>query len=432
MTYAQTVKYLFSQLPMYQRIGEAAFKANLDNTLLLCERLGNPQNRFRSIHIAGTNGKGSVSHMTAAALTAAGYRVGLYISPHYKDFRERIRINGVYISKRYVINFVEKHKEMFEKIQPSFFEMTVALAFDYFAQQGCDVAIIETGLGGRLDSTNVIHPLLSVITNISFDHMNFLGDTLEKIAFEKAGIIKPKTPVVIGEWQAATYHVFERVAAERNSNLTYASQRFEAKLQEEVSLENEKPIFQITENQQDKKSWIIDAAGIYQEKNIATTLETLRVWNIVQPNLAVKEADIRNGLANLRLHSNLIGRWHILSHSPTIVCDSAHNESGLQIAMRQLEQLPKGTLHFVLGMVNDKDIATMLALLPKDAVYYFTKANIPRALAPDLLQKQANVFGLNGKTYSTVKRALAAAKRRAQANDVIYVGGSTFVVAEVI
>ncbi|MBP7273415.1 MAG: bifunctional folylpolyglutamate synthase/dihydrofolate synthase [Saprospiraceae bacterium] len=424
MNYVQTLDYIFEKLPMFHRVGAAAFKKDLTNILALCELLDNPQHKFKSIHIAGTNGKGSTSYMMAAILQANGFKTGLYISPHYKDFRERIRINGLYIPKKNVVAFIEKLKVDIEKIQPSFFEIGVAMAFDYFASQQVDIAVVETGLGGRLDSTNIINPLLSVITNISFDHQNLLGETLPLIAVEKAGIIKPNTPVIIGETQSEVKAVFEQEARLLNAPITFADKHFSAKIIEQTF---ENIVFDV-QPKYDKLS--VNLSGDYQSKNIVTVLAVLDV--LQKQGIKLNISDIRFGLAQLKSLTRFMGRWQQLGDTPLIIADSAHNVGGLQYVMLQLRQLAFKKLHIVMGMVNDKDIDKMLQLFPENATYYFCKANIPRGMAARMLQEKASAFGLHGKVYFSVKRALAAAKKSASPDDVIYVGGSTFVVAEVL
>ncbi len=418
---------------MFQRIGPAAFKKDLTNTLALCEHLGQPQRKFQSIHIAGTNGKGSTAHMLSAIFTAAGFKTGLYTSPHYRDFRERIKINGELIPKRYVVDFVRKHKDFAEQLKPSFFEWTVGLAFDYFAKQRVDIAIIETGLGGRLDSTNVIMPLLSIITNISFDHQNMLGDTLPLIATEKAGIIKPGVPVVIGETQAETAPVFMEKAKQENSTIIFADQHFEAK---PTSKSDTHVVYDIYKDGKLRYGQLaLNHQGDYQRQNLCTVLQAMEV---AAPHFAeqTKEetlaAAIRKGLGDLKKLSNFMGRWEFISQSPRVLCDSAHNEDGIRKAMEGLEKLPFEKLHFVFGTVNDKAPDKVLAMLPKEAIYYFAKANIPRGLDAPQLAEVAKAHGLQGRAYRSVRRALAAAKRSAQPNDLVFVGGSIFVVAEVI
>ena len=426
--YQLTLDYLFSQLPMYQRIGAAAFKKDLTNTLALCELLDNPQTKFKTIHIGGTNGKGSVSHLLAAMLQSAGLKVGLYVSPHYKDFRERIKINGKYISKQYVIDFVENHKVDFERIEPSFFEMTVALAFDYFANQKVDVAIIEVGLGGRLDSTNVISPLLSVITNISYDHMNMLGNTLVEIAGEKAGIIKLNTPIVIGERQAEVEQVFIDKAKSQDADLTFASDKLHLDSIEAgfIGFKNH------FSTQKPMSLWIKTDLPNYQQNNIRTALVAIEKLNDLKVLKPINEQAIRKALEELLTLTKFIGRWQILGQNPLLIADSAHNEAGVTLAMEQLKALAYSKLHIVMGTVNDKDVTKILNLYPKKATYYFAKANIPRGLEVDFLKRQANEIGLKGRGYLSVKKALKAAKRNAEPSDLILVIGSIFVVAEVL
>ena len=428
--YTETLDYLYHQLPMFQRVGAAAFKKNLDNIKALCKHLGQPQKQFPSIHLAGTNGKGSTAHLISSVLQAKGLKVGLYTSPHYRDFRERIKINGEYIPKHEVIHFVKEHRAAFEKIQPSFFEITVAMAFQYFAQQEVDVAIIETGLGGRLDSTNVIVPLLSIITNISFDHQQFLGNTLVKIAGEKAGIIKKGVPVIIGEEQKACKKVFQERAKKKAAKLYFASRYYQLHLLDKTE---DKSIYQVTRRKETYFDHLeVEIHGAYQEKNIATAL--MAVERLQQMKLfADLTADhVRAGFKNLKARTNFKGRWQYISHAPRILADSAHNKAGLELAVEALRDLEYDQLHFVLGTVNDKDIDQILTLLPKEAIYYFAKANIPRGLAPEVLQEKGAQAKLHGRTYSSVRNALKAAKRRAKPQDLIYVGGSIFVVAEVI
>lgn len=427
LQYKETLDYLYSQLPMFQRVGAAAFKKDLTNIRALCEFLGNPQEKFPSIHVAGTNGKGSTCYMLSAILQAHGYKTGLYVSPHYKDFRERVRINGVYVPKKFVVEFAERIKPMIEKIQPSFFEITVALAFEYFAQSKIDVAVIEVGMGGRLDSTNIITPLVSVITNISYDHMQFLGNTLPEIAGEKAGIIKPKVPVVIGETQSETKPVFDAKATEMHASIVYADQHFEAAIQDQSLTHT---VFDVTQDGKLKyKNLIVNVHADYQAKNLQTALQAVEV---LKQHFSLEENKIRAGLHDLKKRTRFIGRWQLLGEKPIILADSAHNEGGLQLAMQQLTKIPHLNLHFVLGVVNDKDLSKMLSMLPRNARYYFAKANIPRGLDAKVLQEQAAAVGLKGKTYISVKNALKAAKRQARPDDLIYVGGSIFVVAEVV
>lgn len=437
MSYQETLDYLFAQLPMFQRVGAAAFKKDLTNTLLLCNNLGNPQHQFPSIHIGGTNGKGSTAHATAAILQQSGYKTGLYISPHYRDFRERIKINGAYISEKEVIAFTEQNKALFERVRPSFFEMTVAMAFHHFAQHHVDVAVIEVGMGGRLDSTNVIHPLISVITNISYDHTQFLGDTLPLIAAEKAGIIKAHTPVVIGETHPETAPVFETIAHNLNAPLVFADkhffvQSFQNRLQQGIVADiykKQSPDMPQTIYMNDLKS---DLSGNYQQKNLATILQTASLLPSVGLN-AVNDTHIRQALAQVKPLTNFMGRWQVLSDTPLTIADSAHNTAGLTYAMNELMALPHKNLHLVIGMVADKDISNMLKLLPPNAHYYFCKADIPRGMAADILAAKAADAGLKGIVCSSVPEALRTAQSHAHpTQDIVYVGGSTFVVAEVI
>ena len=405
MDYESTLEYLFKQLPMYQKEGKVAYKKDLSNTLALCNLLNQPQKRFKSIHIAGTNGKGSTAHMISSVFQEAGFKTGLYTSPHLKDFRERIRINGEMVSKDRVINFVDNYKSDFEKIQPSFFEWTVAFAFDVLAHEKVDIAIIETGLGGRLDSTNVISPELSVITNIGLDHTQFLGDTLELIAKEKAGIIKEETPVVVVN-TSSQKQVFKTIANAKNAPL------------------------HLTESLNRAPSLQSDLKGSYQKENIKGVYHTWFIlrkmgWKISFPQL-------ENGLKNVVKNTGLRGRWETLSKSPLIIAETAHNKEGLTIALNQLMQLEHDTIYFVLGFVNDKEIDQLLSLFPYDAKYYFCQANVPRALAVEELDQKAQKHQLFGKTFQNVQEAFQAAKSSAGVNDIIYVGGSNFVVAEVL
>jgi dihydrofolate synthase / folylpolyglutamate synthase len=429
MDYQQTVDYLFSQLPVFQRIGKAAYKANLNNTIALDEYFKHPHKSFKTIHVAGTNGKGSTSHMLASILAKSGYKVGLYTSPHLKDFRERIRINGIVISEQEVINFVEKHKLIFEKIQPSFFEMTVALAFDYFSRQKVDIAVIEVGLGGRLDSTNIITPELSIITNISFDHTDLLGDTLEKIAFEKAGIIKDDIPVVISQTQPEIEHVFLDKAMETQSPIYFADDVYNV-----FSINNQNTKFQLFNLRRNNGTSIndirLDINGSYQKYNLPGVL--LSVDILKDKGFHITEKQVREGLADTASSTGLLGRWQRLQERPLIICDTGHNVDGIAQVIEQIKGVEFDKLHFIIGMVGDKNIDGVLSLLPKDAIYYFTKASIPRALNELLLAERAANYNLKGNSFPTVKEALDAAKKNANPNDLIFIGGSTFVVAEVV
>lgn len=428
MTYKETLDFLYSQLPMFQRVGAAAFKKDLRNTLALCEACGNPQLKFKSIHIAGTNGKGSCSHMLASIFQKAGYKTGLYTSPHLVDFRERMRINGEMIPEQAVIDFVQKHKELISALNPSFFEMTVALCFDYFAKEEVDIAIIETGLGGRLDSTNVITPELSLITNISFDHMDLLGDTLAAIASEKAGIIKPAVPVVVGESHPETAAVFNARAAELNSPLLFADKVFS------IIKKDESPegisFDVLRDNVLLYEDMFLDLPGDYQTKNLVSVYGSLQ--QLIALGYELSEEEIKEGLADVKGQTGLRGRWQQISFEPRIIVDTAHNEAGIKYVVKQLSRQNFRQLHIVLGMVKEKDQSKILKLLPSNARYYFCKPAIPRGLDEMDLKAKASEFKLEGNAYASVGEALNAAKNGAGEEDLIFVGGSTFVVAEAI
>lgn len=406
MNYQQILDWMFTQLPMYQKQGASAYRKDLTNTLLLSDYLKHPEKNIRTIHIAGTNGKGSTSSMIASVLQEAGYKVGLYTSPHLRDFRERIKINGKEIPEDFVCDFILQHKTFFERHNLSFFEMTVGLAFDFFEKEKVDVAVIEVGMGGRLDSTNIITPLISVITNIGLDHTQFLGTTLEEIAAEKAGIIKPTIPVVVGEYTSETRQVFEKKATEARSEIYFASDLIS----------------------QTPKS---DLLGVYQEKNKKTVLQAIKVLQKAN-YFDISEENIQNGLLRVVKNTGLLGRWQVLQENPKIICDTAHNKHGLEIVLEQLQQESYNQLHIVLGAVNDKDLDSVLPLLPQNAIYYFCKPNVPRGLAAEVLQEKATRFSLTGKAYPSVSFALSEAKKNASETDLIFVGGSTFVVAEVV
>ncbi|MFA5814995.1 MAG: folylpolyglutamate synthase/dihydrofolate synthase family protein [Bacteroidales bacterium] len=429
MKYKETTDWLFSQLPMYHRVGKSAYKADLKNSQVLDKHFGFPHRNFHSIHIAGTNGKGSVSNMLAAVLQQSGYRVGLYTSPHLIDFRERIRINGEMIPKKEVIAFIEKNKPLLEELKPSFFEMTVALAFDYFSKQDIQVAIIEAGLGGRLDSTNIIDPVLSVITNISFDHMDLLGDTLEKIALEKAGIIKPGIPVVVGEKDRETRKVFEDKAAELGSPVFFANDFFQVPYSI-LSNEN-RQYFQVMKGRKSVYPELYsDLLGFVQRKNLPVVLEVLellklRDWNIIDEN-------IYEGLSKVKALTGFSGRWEIIGHNPKAVVDTGHNIDGIKQVVYQIENTRFKNLHIVYGAVNDKEIDKILQVLPTSARYYFTMASIPRALDVQVLAAKAAFYGLQGSIHQTVPEALAAARKSAVTGDLVLVTGSTYVVAEAL
>ena len=404
MTYKETTEWLFSQLPMFQNQGASAYKNDLSNIILLDDYLNNPHKKFKTIHVAGTNGKGSTSSLLASVLQEAGYKVGLYTSPHLKDYRERIRINGNVISEDYVVDFVSKHKPFFKKHQLSFFEMSVGLAFDYFVSKNVDVAIIEVGLGGRLDATNIITPLLSIITNIGLDHTQFLGDTLDKIAFEKAGIIKTNVPVVIGEYVPDTKLVFNELAHKHNSQIIFAQDEF----YEEIP------------------SALI---GNYQTANKKTVLSAL---NFLKDIFEISSSDVKNGFINVVSNTGFYGRWQVLRSFPKVVCDTAHNSHGLTLVLSQLKNESYHNLHIVLGVVNDKDLDSILPLFPEYAIYYFCKPNVSRGLNAEILKQKALTFGLKGNVYSSVREAYESSLHASSDTDLIYIGGSTFVVAEII
>ncbi len=442
MNYQETLTYLFNQLPMFQRVGAAAYKANLDNTIALLKHLNNPENGFKSIHVAGTNGKGSTSHLLASVFQSAGYKTGLYTSPHLKDFRERIKINGECIPEEKVVDFVSKNKAFFEDLKPSFFEMSVGLAFEYFTEEKVDIAIIEVGLGGRLDSTNVIKPELSVITNIDLDHVALLGDTKTKIAIEKAGIIKPETPVVIGETDYESAVVFAEKAHENNAPIIFADQSFY------IINTHHDDVFRfdvVVDNARWFEELECPLNGEYQEKNVCTALAALYVIQkfknskIQNPTLNpqssilnITDEAIRAGFRDVVKNTGLLGRWQTIGTNPLTICDTGHNPHGVKEVLKSIARTPHKHLHIVWGMVNDKDISSVLALLPKNASYYFCKADLPRAINADDLQVQAAAFGLQGNIYSSVAEALADARKTADIHDLVIVGGSTFVVAEVV
>ncbi len=406
MNYKETLDWMFNKLPMYQTQGATAYRKDITNTVLLAKHLGNPENYLKCIHVAGTNGKGSTSHLLASVLQEAGYKVGLYTSPHLKDYRERITINGIPISEDYVCDFINKNKAFFEANKLSFFEMSIGLAFEYFVKQKTDINVIEVGMGGRLDSTNIITPLVSVITNIGLDHTQFLGNTLELIAFEKAGIIKPNIPVVIGEYISETKPVFLAKSDETHSEIYFASDLIAA-------------------------TYPSALLGDYQIQNKKTVLQTLKVLQD-KKLLSVSETDIKNGFLNVIKNTGLQGRWQQLGENPTVICDTAHNAHGLKIVINQLKKEKYDQLHIVLGLVNDKNLTEILPLFPKNAIYYFCKPDISRGLDQLILKEKAAEFNLVGQTYISVSNAYQAAKENAKENDFIYVGGSTFVVAEIL
>jgi dihydrofolate synthase/folylpolyglutamate synthase len=406
MNYKETTTWMFNQLPMYQLQGASAYKKDLTNAHLIANHLNDPQKNLKCIHVAGTNGKGSTSHMLASILQEAGYKVGLYTSPHLKDFRERIKINGEMISEDYVCYFITKNKLFFEENDMSFFEMTVGLALAYFNQEKVDIAVIEVGMGGRLDATNIIKPLVSVITNIGLDHTQFLGNTLEAIAFEKAGIIKPKIPVVIGEYTPETKPVFLTKASGNESDIYFASEL----------------IF---------KTYPSDLLGDYQIHNKKTVLQTIAILN-ANSIFKITDSNIKEGLLKVKVNTGLEGRWQQLGEFPKIICDTAHNKNGLEIVMKQIQKEKFDNLHIVLGVVNDKDLNEILPLFPKNAIYYFCKPNIPRGLGQNILKQKAFEFRLVGEVYNSVSESYSKALQNAKTSDFIYIGGSTFVVAEIV
>jgi dihydrofolate synthase/folylpolyglutamate synthase len=411
---------------MFSRIGAAAFKKDLNNIRRLSEFLDDPYRKFRTIHIAGTNGKGSVSHMLAAILQTAGYKTGLYTSPHLKDFRERIRVNGEVVDENFVVEFTNRIKPVIEEIEPSFFEITVAMAFEYFSQRNVEIGVIETGLGGRFDSTNIITPDLSVITNIGWDHMNILGDSLEQIAIEKAGIIKQNVPVVVGETLAETEKIFEQVAKEKNAPLSIASEKRQA-----IGWHWEKHELVVEvaqQNRTDHQVYHLDLPGVYQTKNLVTVLEICS--QLQQEHWAIEEEDTKSGLKQTKKITDLHGRWEVIHSSPLVVLDVAHNEDGIKMLMEQVEVTDHDHLHIILGIVKDKEPEKILPLFPKLADYYFTQANIPRALNADILKEKASRFKLKGEVYADVNVALKAALAKAARNDMVLICGSVFLIGE--
>lgn len=424
MNYDETLHYLYNALPVFHKIGGAAYKEGLDNTLALDERFNHPHTHYKTIHIAGTNGKGSISHTLAAVFQSAGYKTGLYTSPHLLDFRERIRVDGQMISKEYVVEYVARNKEFFEQLQPSFFELTMMMAFCYFESQKVDIALIEVGLGGRLDSTNVITPELAIISNISFDHMQFLGDTLEKIAGEKAGIIKPHIPVVIGEaGTSEVKSVFQQKASQEEAPIFFA--------------EEEQPLLAATKctggwiyDTKDYKQLEGELGGLAQKKNTVTVLSALKV--LKERGFMLPDAAVYKGFKEVTSLTGLMGRWQVVRKYPKVICDTGHNSGGIQYVAEQLRQEQYRNLRIVIGMVNDKDITAVLKLLPTEAIYYFTKADIPRALGEQLLHEQALLFGLQGHDFPSVKEAVAKALQDCDSDDLLFIGGSNFIIAEAL
>lgn len=424
MNYQETLQYLYTSAPLFQQVGKDAYKAGLETTFALDDYFNHPHTAFRTIHVAGTNGKGSCSHTLAAILQSAGYKVGLYTSPHLVDFRERIRVNGVPVSEQFVVDFVEKHRAFFEPLHPSFFELTTAMAFHYFAQNKVDVAVIEVGLGGRLDCTNIISPDLCVITNISFDHVQFLGNTLAQIASEKAGIIKPDTPVVIGETTPETKPVFAEKAEALHAPIVFAEE--ECLLQSYAQDENGRYVYRTA----DYPDLVGELGGFCQVKNTNTLLSAIRQLRLL--GYRFMEADVRNGFAHVCRLTHLMGRWQKIASSPTVICDTGHNVGGMQYIARQLSCQRYRTLRMVIGMVNDKDISGVLALLPREAVYYFTQASVKRALPSVRVKELALQAGMSGEAYPSVKEAVQAARTDSDPDDLIFVGGSSFVVADLL
>lgn len=425
MNYQETLNYLYNSAPLFQNIGQGAYKEGLENTLKLDEYFKSPHKKFKTIHIAGTNGKGSCSHTIASILQSAGYKTGLYTSPHLIDFSERIRVNGKPIDQQFVVDFVREHKHFFEPLHPSFFELTTAMAFLYFAEQQVDVAVIEVGLGGRLDCTNIITPDLSVITNISFDHIQFLGNTLADIAREKAGIIKHNIPVVIGETTEETLPVFKNKANSENADIRFAEKENHI-LNAERDTSTGGYIYQ-TDRYKDLKG---ELGGLCQTKNTNTILTAIEV--LLEKGYKISENDIRKGFGNVCELTGLMGRWQKIESNPTIICDTGHNIGGIKYIAEQLSEMEYTNLHIIMGMVNDKDINGVLELLPKNAIYYFTQASVKRALPAEEVKRLANIHGLSGKSYPSVETALEEAKKKAEKNDLIFIGGSSFIVADLL
>ncbi|HLS95780.1 MAG TPA: folylpolyglutamate synthase/dihydrofolate synthase family protein [Sphingobacterium sp.] len=427
-TYDEVIEYLFARLPMFTRDGSSAFKKDLHNTIELCKALGNPHHKFKSIHVAGTNGKGSSSHMLASIFSAAGYKTGLYTSPHLVDFRERIRVNGAMISQDQVIAFVNRHKELIESVEPSFFEVTVALAFDCFAKEDVDIAIVEVGLGGRLDGTNVIVPELSVITNIGMDHMNMLGNTLAEIASEKAGIMKRNVPAVVSERNETIAHIFEDKAKEMEVSLRFATDERRAV---EASRTGEGLLVRVEDLSTGRiEEWEMALSGLYQQKNLLGVLTAVDVMRL--RGWSIADAHVREGLQTVKARTGLQGRWQTLATEPWTICDTGHNEDGIREVVANLQQLTYNRLHIIIGAMRDKDLTHMLPQLPKDAVYYFSSPDMPRAMSSEDLQAAASDYRLSGDAYNSVLEALTAARSAYTNGDLIFVGGSTFVVAEVL
>jgi dihydrofolate synthase / folylpolyglutamate synthase len=429
MNYKQTIEFLYSQLPAYHRIGKAAYKNDLQNTLELDRHLGHPHSGYKTIHVAGTNGKGSVSHMIASVLMEAGYKTGLYTSPHLKDFRERIRVNGKMITRNAVTEFIRKNSLFLASLRPSFFEMTVGMAFDYFAMSGVDIAIIEVGLGGRLDSTNIIDPILSIITNIGHDHFDLLGDTFEKVAVEKSGIIKPGVPVVISETQKETENVFTGKASATGSEIFFADRNYTCALND-FDWTKGKRNYCITENSSGKSfEGEVGPGGDYQVKNLQAVYQAFSVLESIIPHT---DNNLTDGIRKVAANTKLAGRWQILGRKPLVICDTGHNKEGLEYVMNQVKKIQKSRLHLVIGFVSDKDLSIVLPLFPPDGIYYFTKASVPRALDEKILMAEAANWNLKGKCFPDVGSAVRCACKNASESDMIFIGGSTFVVADAL
>jgi len=432
MNYQQTLDYLYSQLPMFHRIGKAAYKADLNNSLALTRYLGNPEKKFRSIHIAGTNGKGSVAHMLASVFQEAGYKTGLCTSPHLKDFRERFRINGKMMPREFLMEFVDNHKPFFEKLQLSFFEMTIAMTFDYFAKEKVDIAIVETGLGGRLDSTNIITPELSVITNIGLDHTNLLGDTLQAIAFEKAGIIKNSVPVVVGKTRVEARKVIADKARECASEIFFADEEYAVINTSKVFIDNIPMLRFSLKGKGKRREFLSSLTGTYQYENICTVASAVDVIN-KQTDFNLSENNLQMGLRNIVSNTGIAGRWQVLSQNPTVVCDTGHNLDGMQKVLENIAGISYEKLHFVLGMMADKDVLEILDILPqKETTYYYCKPEVPRGMDANTLMGFATSRGLTGNSYQSVSDAYKSALKAACENDLVFIGGSSFVVAEVV
>lgn len=434
MNYQETLKHLYSKLPMFSQQGKSAIKPGLDNTIRFCKHLDNPQNKFKTIHVGGTNGKGSTSHMIASILQTAGYKTGLYTSPHLKDFRERIRVNGEMIQEEEVIRFVEEQNQFINALEPSFFEVTVALAFQHFAKHQVDIAVIEVGLGGRLDSTNIIIPQLSVISNIAYDHMNILGNSLQEIAAEKAGIIKQGIPVIISQRQPEIADIFIQKANAQQAKIEFASEEWV--ITKSTTQNNTEDLLELDIKENAKPPSFnferleLDLTGSYQLKNLAGVLSATR--QLRKLGYTITDQQIKSALCQVKTLTGLMGRWQILQHSPLVICDTGHNEDGIREVLKNIEQTSFEDLHIIIGMVSDKDISKILQMLPTNASYYFCQPDIARAKPAAALREEALAYGLNGEAYGSIKSALEAAKIKATNKDLIFIGGSTFVVAEVL